>query len=243
MMSSARDRLHSLVSEKIGVLSEGFGSSLNIARVSLKEARAYAEKEFEATGKKLDDILPDFDSGYLMMQRALKSAPDIKRIDMPVIEPSDMAQFDSDLKKGHIDIFKPYAKGQFVAPKNLNKETGKEWIFLGTKDGSPTDDPIQGRWTSIAAGKLRPIQKEIWLEKVIGNIIKHGKPGAGSNVLNTTVIVSKEGYILDGHHRYGQVMLVDPGLKLSALFIPLPINTLLEIGRSYGNAIGNTQKA
>jgi hypothetical protein len=37
-------------------------------------------------------------------------------------------------------------------------------------------------------------------------------------------------------------MLANPPLKLSALYIPLDIKTLLAMGRSYGNAIGNKQK-
>jgi hypothetical protein len=37
-------------------------------------------------------------------------------------------------------------------------------------------------------------------------------------------------------------MLANPTLKLSALWIPLDIKTLLAMGRSYGNAIGNRQK-
>jgi hypothetical protein len=79
--------------------------------------------------------------------------------------------------------------------------------------------------------------------ELVNNIIKFGKPGPGSPILNQTIITSKEGYILDGHHRFGQAMLADPDLKLKVLHIPLPISLLLKIGRSYGGAIGNRPKA
>jgi hypothetical protein len=38
-------------------------------------------------------------------------------------------------------------------------------------------------------------------------------------------------------------MLTDPSLKMQSLHIPLDIETLLKMGRSYGAAIGNEPKA
>ena len=110
------------------------------------------------------------------------------------------------------------------------------------QDGNPKDDVIKGKWTKFPAKNLKPTQSQIWLEKLVGNIIQFGVPLDGSPITKASVIASQEGYILDGHHRYGQAMLANPPLKLSALYIPLDIKTLLAMGRSYGNAIGNKQK-
>ena len=223
-------------------LNEEGGFTLNAATTPLDKARAYFEEVFTKAGKNLDETLPDFDKNYKALQSKLKAAKGVARIDMPVIEPEDMKAFDADLKVGKVDIFAPYAKGHFDAPTNLDKRTGSEWVSLGFKDGEKTDDQVKAKWTSIAGGKLLPAQNQIWLEKLAKNIAKFGPPKSGSPVLSTTIIVSKEGYILDGHHRFGQVMLADPGLKLKSLHIPMDIKTLLKIGRSYGNAIGNQQK-
>ena len=64
---------------------------------------------------------------------------------------------------------------------------------------------------------MRPTQSQIWLDKLINNIIQFGnsitQAGAydsTSRILTTTIAISQEGYILDGHHRYGQVALVNP---------------------------------
>ena len=119
----------------------------------------------------------------------------------------------------------------------------KHFLHLGMEDGNKTDDKINAKLTKIAGEKLKPTQSEIWLENVIKNIVKFGVPKAGSPVTETTIIVSKDGYILDGHHRFAQVVLANPKLKMSALHVPLDIDTLLKIGRSYGNAVGNNQKA
>ena len=236
-----KELIKSYISE---ILTEEGGFKYNVASLNLAKARDYAEGEFLNAGKTLDEVIPEFDKNYMNLQKACNSALDIPRIEMPVIEPKDMKLFTKQLALGRIDIFRPYKVDNFIKrfPRDLDKKHGKEWVTLGTKDGDKTDDIIKGKWTSIPAKKLKPTQSQIWLEKLVGNIIEFGVPLDGSPITKASVIASQEGYILDGHHRYGQAMLANPPLKLSALWIPLDIKTLLAMGRSYGNAIGNRQK-
>ena len=236
-----RELVKSYISE---IISEEGGFKYNVASLNLTKARDYAETEFNNAGKSLDEVIPDFDKNYMNLQKACNSALDIPRIDMPVIEPGDMRKFTKRLATGYVDVFRPYAKEKFADrfPKNLDKKQGPKWITLGMKDGNKTDDVIKGKWTKFPAKNLKPTQSQIWLEKLVGNIIEWGVPQNGSPITKASVIASQEGYILDGHHRYGQAMLANPPLKLSALYIPLDIKTLLAMGRSYGNAIGNRQK-
>lgn len=220
-------------------------NKLNVATTSLEKGKEYAEQRFEAAGKDLYEEIPKFDKNYMMLQKIYKKhALGIKRIDMPVIEPSDMVEFDRKLKAGYIDIFKPYAKIKDFFPKGFDGEIPPgEWLSLGKKDGKEKDDIIKGKWTKIKGSNLKPIQDQVWLEKIIGNILKFGMPTPGSRVTETTIIVSKEGYILDGHHRHGQVMIANPNLKMKALWLPLDVKLLLKMGKSYGEAIGNKGKA
>jgi len=231
------ERIYTLLNEE---------NKLNVDNVPLDKARAYAEEQFKKAGKELDDVIPDFDSNYKKLQKRMDFASLIKidRIDMPVIEPKDIKKFEDDIKAGKIDIFKPAAHGDIAFPKDLvtNREAAKDFLTLGLKDGNEKDDRIKAKMTTMAANKLKPIQDEIWLEKLVEMIAKFGPPLAGSPVASATIIVSKEGYILDGHHRFGQAMLANPTLKLKALVIPMDIDTLIKMGRSYGNAIGNKQK-
>jgi len=223
-------------------LTEEGSKTLNVAKVPLDKARAYAENVF-GSKEELDKAIPNFDKNYQRLQDLYKKeALDIPRIQMPVIEPEDMKKFDERLKSGSIDIFKPFAldKSKYA---EISKKEGETWVKLGQKDGDPNDDKVPAKWTSISANKLKPLQGQLWLEKLVNNIKKFGAPKAGSPVLKTTIIVSKEGYILDGHHRHGQVMLTDPSLKMQALYIPLDVKTLLSMGKKYGEAIGNKAKA
>lgn len=232
-----------LLEHGINEASEG-GFKLNVAKVPLEKARAYAEKEYEKAGKNLADDLPDFDKNYTALQKSLKKAKNYPRLEMPVIEPNDMKKFMDDLKKGHIDIFKPTVEKDLF-PKDLfaKRDKAEKFLTLGIKDGDPKDDVIKTQKKMIPAGKLLPTQNEIWLEKLIANTIKFGAPEHGGFITKQTIIVSKEGYILDGHHRFGQIMLADPTIKIDSVYVPLDIDTLVKMGRSFGNALGNDQKA
>lgn len=216
---------------------------LNCAVTPLAEARAYAEAEFSKAGMDIEKELPDFDKNYKMLQDKCSKALDIPRIEMPVIEPDDIIEFKKDLKKGHIDIFPPYTLGSPYFPKDLDKRSGEDWIGLGMQDGDPKDDIVFAQIKRIPAKDLLPTQSQIWLEKVIGSMIQFGLPKEGSPISETVIITSEEGYILDGHHRFGQAIIGNPTLQIQCLFVPMDIDLLLKVGRSYGNAIGNRQKA
>lgn len=231
--------------EKVQYITEDKSWSMNAATVPLNKAREHAEKVFSASGKSLDELLPDFDKNYTNLQASTKAALDIPRIQMPVIDPGDdMERFQRDLEKGRLDIVKPWAMGHLSTPTNLKKDKeGFEWLKLGLADGSKTDDYVKARFTRIKAGRLLPTQSQIWFDKIVAIFDKFGVAKQGGNATEMTVIASKEGYILDGHHRYAQCVLADPKLRMMVLYVPIDIKTLLKIGRSYGNAIGNQQKA
>jgi len=219
-------------------------NKLNVAKVPLDKARAYAKAEFERVGKELEKEIPDFDDNYRALQKAMKSAVDIPRIDMPVIEPTDMDRFENDIIKGRIDIFKPSVQGRISFPTDLKagSKEAQDFLTLGIQDGNPKDDRLKAKIKRMPASKLLPTQSQIWLEKIIGNIVKFGLPTKGSSISESTMITSREGHILDGHHRFGQAMIGNPSLGMRVLHVPLDIDTLLKMGRSYGNAIGNKQK-
>lgn len=211
---------------------------INCATASLKKARVYSETEFLKVHKSLNKVIPNFDRNYILLQDRCLNALNIPRSQMPVIEPKDMVKFQRKIKAGHIDIFRPYASTK-IFPKKFVGKQGNTYLTLGLKDGKIEDDVLKAKVMHVPAIQLLPLQSQIWLDKLIKYTIQYGVPKRGSRVVKTTIIISKDGYILDGHHRYGQVMLSDPLLKMSCLFIPLSIGLLLKMTRSYGKAIGN----
>ncbi len=217
----------------------------NVAVFPLNSAKKFT-KDF-IFGK----FFPNFDKNYALLQEKCKAAKDIPRIDMPVINSDDIPEFQRKITNGFIDVLPPYSDkhekkpktGEFIYfPKDLKAdERGRLWLKLGKEDGAIDDDKVFARIEYIAVKDLLPVQSQIWLEVINNDIVRWGLPKEGSESLEMTIIVSREGYILDGHHRWSKALLVDPNLKIRTLKIDLDINTLLKMGRSYGNAIGNEQ--
>lgn len=166
-----------------------------------------------------------------------------KRNDMPVITSKDVRNFQFRLKHGTIDINAPFAKTtnlQNPWPHGLSGEEAVDFLQRGLKDGSKKDDIISVSNKKIKIGKLKPIQKQIYLDKAIDNIARTGVSDAEKFVSNKTVfIVSKDNFIIDGHHRWLMGMLLDPNMLVNVVSIDLPISKLLPIATSYGDAIGN----
>ena len=221
---------------------------LNCANTPVDKAVAYAKEQCSADGKSMTEYFSDFKTNYRLLQEKCGLALDLPRIEMPVIEPEQMDEFQESLSKGHIDVKEPVAK----APQSKSKYPtdlgfdlrGRQWLYRGTRDGAIEDDILDTQMTKIAVADLKPSQSQIWLEKVIGMSLYFGPLKQSSEFLHEApIIVSKDGYILDGHHRFGAAMISNPALRLTALKVDMEIRELVKMARSYGNAIGNEQKA
>ncbi len=221
---------------------------LNCANTPVDKAIAYAQGQCSADGKSMAEYFSDFKPNYLLLQEKCDLALDLPRIEMPVIEPEQMDEFQESLTKGHIDVNEPVAK----APQSKSKYPtdlgfdlrGRQWLYRGTRDGAIEDDILDAQMTEIAVADLKPSQSQIWLEKVVGMSLYFGPLKQSSEFLHEApIIVSSDGYILDGHHRFGAAMVSNPSLRLTALKVDMEIRELVKMARSYGNAIGNEQKA
>ena len=233
--------------------SEG-GFKLNVATLPVDEAYDWSLKQFEDAGLKMEEYIPHFKENYASLQEECQGALDVPRIEMPVIDPEQLEKFATSLMAGQLDVFEPFAEGrkEVYSPKDLFGDTNRAWkfLFLGLQDGRIDDDVVTARIQRTVVGLMRPTQSQIWLEKLIGNIIQFGQPqadgsGAYNNdsiILQKTIAISQEGFILDGHHRYAQIALVNPALRMRTLYIAMPMRRLLDISRPYGNAIGNEQR-
>lgn len=236
--------------EKAGVSEDIQSESrINIAKTPLEEARRFAKSKFEEAGKNFERSLPNFNENYKLIRNKIdRFSLDIPRDEMPVIEPGegDLKEFENDLQEGHIDLFKPFAWNKEFAKQFpeafASEDEREEFLTLGLKDGENTDDVLKADVVKNPVGDLLPLQSQIWLGRVIPDMLKFGLPEPGSPVLTQTIIRSREGYILDGHHRWSQTTLKNPDLEMSVLKVPLDIDTLLEIGKSFSRAIGREPK-
>jgi hypothetical protein len=227
------------------LLEAGGGQEAGKYRVhttSVEEARMIAEKmlgaDFIATE------LPNFDKNYKTLQNQIrKFSLGLNRKEMPVIRDTDIPKFKMALDKGLLDIEKPFFMDMLkkqVSPEELNKiAPGERWVGLGLKDSNKTDDVVKTKVGMVEASKMKPIQTEIYLDKVLAGFKKFGVPKPNSPLTKNVMVMSKNYYIIDGHHRWATLVLTDDKIKASTLIIPLDIQDLLATSLNYGDAIGN----
>jgi hypothetical protein len=84
------------------------------------------------------------------------------------------------------------------------------------------------RMKRVGVSRLKPTQKEINNDKVRKMLT------APPTVLAKPVIVSKDFYILDGHHRWLALLNSKPDFKIQTYFVHLPIRQLLKRANSFG---------
>ncbi len=90
---------------------------------------------------------------------------------------------------------------------------------------------------------LKPSQRQIYLAQILGNIKKNGL----SNSLNwitkkSLFIVSKDNYIIDGHHRFATGILIDPKMRVRALVVDLPQTELLKVALHFSDKIAKNTR-
>jgi hypothetical protein len=116
----------------------------------------------------------------------------------------------------------------------------------GVADGDKQDDIVAGKETVVPVGELKPAQTEIIVDKAVAfalGFLNTGQP----DLDDMEAIVSKDNYIMDGHHRWAARFLIDPTAKVKVTRIDLPggplvtVLNLITVGK-LGITIGNKGK-
>lgn len=214
---------------------------LNIADLRVEVAISIVGSFLEKANLELNKVFPDFEQNFEMLSRTIQQESlDIRRIDMPVIKSGQVNQFRKALANGKLDVFPPFTKGKMKTVDYNDPQHKKDrFLRLGKKDGDLEDDIVKTSIRPVTVKDLNPIQSQIWLEIVMDMGKNTYKTGL-DKIKSKSVIVSNDGYLIDGHHRWAFLMLKDPNLQIKALNVPLTIEKLLDVARSYGAAIGNT---
>ena len=91
------------------------------------------------------------------------------------------------------------------------------------------------------ASLLKPVQREIYLDKSLDRIIVDDLQNVFDNLKNAKFIATKDEYLVDGHHKWLTAMFLDPSMFISVLFIDLPLNDLLNILEEFEDLVGNVK--
>ena len=151
------------------------------------------------------------------------------------LEDSEAKRFDQEISK-NVQKAGKLSQVDPVLAKYLSES--------GLADGDPSDDKLQVKKSMVAASRLKPSQTTIRLDKVIGMalfMLKKGKIGG-----QLGAIISSDGHIMDGHHRWAAAVLAGgPSAKVGGYMAAMPGKDLIkvlnimtkgEFGRQKGNA-------
>lgn len=220
---------------------------MELRRTSVEDAHAYAKKVYASVGRDLDKEIPDFKHNYNHAKK-LAGLGYTKRKDMPVISSRDIKHLQGLFMSGAIDISPPFAKTtdvKRVINGSIDLKSAKKFIENGLKinDGDDTDDKVKAVIIKQPVGKLKPIQEQIYFDKPINKQIKETRKQTINYLKSAVFVVSKDGYIIDGHHRYMSALIIDPTMKVTTLKVDIDNKFLNKVCLAYSDAIGNQRNA
>jgi len=217
---------------------------LELVKTPVKKAREYGEKVAEKFGRDFDKELPNFNQAYIKVQKLANKHGKTKRKDMPVIADNQVREFQQRLKDGFLDVDRPFSdktnpKNPF--PEGLSGKEAEHFVEAGLKihDGDADDDKVKASIKQVKVSDLKPIQKQIYVDKSLDGTLEYGAKGTKDFLQSSPFVASSDLFIVDGHHRWLSGNLVDPDMKVPVLVIDLPMKDLLPLSTAYGDAIGN----
>jgi len=145
----------------------------------------------------------------------------------------------------------PQLKGKPVpgswGDKNLEKDSKGEVDGEASFKKMLKEEGVQLKNKRVDAAKLRATQKELVGSKVAGMLeaLKKDPKNAG---ITAPIFVSKDGYVLDGHHRWAAMVglsmadgLPNP-VKMDIIEVDLDIKALVKMTNDFAEEIGIAQK-
>ena len=121
-------------------------------------------------------------------------------------------------------------------PNPITAAMRKVFLHKGTLDKETGDDVVKTSTKSWPAEQLNPTQSAIFMGKSLGMAVAGIKGG------NLGAIISRDGYILDGHHRWAATMFADPKAQIEGVVVDMPIEDLVPVLRAAGDALGNERR-
>jgi hypothetical protein len=136
------------------------------------------------------------------------------------VEHPDNLCVDSNICKGDLGIPRRLMP-QFTTPRDVRSFMAFAERLYGVKS----------RRATRRAGQLRPSQEEINRERV-----ENVKEEIVAKKLNPNVplIVSRDGYVIDGHHRWAAYKSHEPSKKMPVLVVGAPARDVLSIAATWG---------
>ena len=137
------------------------------------------------------------------------------------------------------DVLNEQEGGSFFNPdiplklSDVDPEKAKKVATSGRKDGDENDDDIKADYKPdgvAPVGKLKPSQSSMNIEKALAFVLNMLNPDhelqAGGDL---EALISKDRFIMDGHHRWIATAMIDPTLKVGGYLVQFPAKQLVAV--------------
>ena len=135
-----------------------------------------------------------------------------------------------DTSRGEMPIIQPQQVEEFG--EFLNEKLGDE-------------KPVSVEPTTVRVSDMKPYQTELFFPKTVWYAMQRhfDLQDATEKVASKPFsVMSSDGYILDGNHRFGQIMLVNPDQVVTANVVNLTMEELLPYAKEYSEMVGNNRE-
>lgn len=114
--------------------------------------------------------------------------------------------------------------------KYLNKYL--EYINENKIEDFLSEHKIEGKIEKIKVEILKPAQSEIFLDEIIENLLskkKFVKKSLKGKLKDNEIIISSDNYIIDGHHKWATIFLLNPNAKIKCTKINLKLKKAIKL--------------
>jgi len=159
--------------------------------------------EQKAEKAKIDSDLTKYNTALAKYQ---KTAGEELDANLPKLTPTDYSRISTDFSKLMAGDLSGFVDG---LKKSISDPKVQKFLLMAKEDGKLDDDKIFIEQQDVVVANLEPTQNEVFLEKSLQYPFEN-KPENISNFINgdtkdmPRIVVSGK-YIIDGHHRWGQI--------------------------------------
>ena len=139
----------------------------------------------------------------------------------------------------HYEFAQTHASGGHTLRKDMPVITS---AVMGKYKQYIEDLGHHAKFGKVEVGSLHPVQKQIYISKSIDSIAENGLKKTLKFLQDKITVISKDRYLIDGHHRMLSAMLINPKMKINALIIDMPIKDLLETSLHFSDNIANNTR-
>ena len=138
-----------------------------------------------------------------------------KAVDHGITKSADLCKINPPVCKGNLGISRD------KMPQFPNMRVRDSFLDKLRKEGVRVSEG------TVKVGQLKASQEEIQAKKTIGMVGAY--LGGDFPDIKDPIVISRDGYIVDGHHRWAALITVSPGEEMNVIRVGMPIKELLTL--------------